>query len=71
MIRPINWWFALIELRSNKLRSALTVLGVVIGVGAVIMIVSLGNGLRRSTEIQMEAFSRGTIEVRPRPCRNT
>lgn len=67
MIRPINWWFALLELRSNKLRSALTILGVVIGVGAVIMIVSLGNGLRRSTEIQMEAFSRGTIEVRPRP----
>ena len=40
-------------------------LGVIIGVGAVIMIVSLGNGLRRSTQQQMEAFSRGIIEVRP------
>lgn len=64
MGRLINLWFALLGLRSNKLRSALTILGIVIGVTAVIMIVALGNGLRRSTEEQMEAFSQGTIEVR-------
>jgi len=66
MGRLINLWFAVLGLRSNKLRSALTVLGVVIGVGAVIMIVSLGNGLRRRTELEMEAFSKGTIEIYPR-----
>jgi len=64
MARAINLWFALLGLRANKLRSALTILGIVIGVTAVIMIVALGNGLRRSTEEQMEAFSQGTIEVR-------
>ena len=64
MARLVNLWFALLGLESNKLRSALTTLGIIIGVGAVIMIVSLGNGLRRSTERQMEAFSSGTIEVR-------
>ncbi len=64
MARAINLWFALLGLRANKLRSALTILGIVIGVTAVIMIVALGNGLRRSTEQQMEAFSQGTIEVR-------
>ena len=65
MIRLINLWFALLGLGSNKLRSALTTLGVIIGVAAVIIIVSLGNGLRRSTEIQMEAWSAGTVEIRP------
>ena len=64
MLRVVNLWFALLGLESNKLRSALTTLGIIIGVGAVIVIVSLGNGLRRSTERQMEAFSSGTIEVR-------
>jgi putative ABC transport system permease protein len=64
MKRWINPWFAVLGLRSNKLRSGLTILGVVIGVGAVIMIVSLGNGLRRSTELELEAWASGTVEVR-------
>jgi putative ABC transport system permease protein len=65
MKRLVNLWFAVLGMRTNKLRSGLTMLGVVIGVGAVIMIVSLGNGLRRSTQEQMEAWSAGTIEIRP------
>ncbi len=65
MKRPVNLWFALLGLGTSKLRSALTVLGIVIGVAAVIMIVSLGNGLQRSTAEQMEAFGGGTIEIRP------
>jgi putative ABC transport system permease protein len=65
MRRWINLWFAVIGLQSNKLRAGLTMLGVVIGIGAVIMIVSLGNGLRRSTELELEAWASGTIEIRP------
>lgn len=64
MLRLVNLWFALLALGSSKLRSGLTTLGIIIGVGAVIIIVSLGNGLRRSAEKQMEAFSSGTVEVR-------
>jgi len=64
MKRPVNLWFAIVGLSTNKLRAALTTLGIIIGVAAVIIIVSLGDGLRRSTEKQMEAFSSGTIEVR-------
>ncbi len=60
----VNLWFALLGLGSNKLRAALTTLGIIIGVGAVIIIVSLGNGLRRSTEKQMEAWASGTVEIR-------
>jgi putative ABC transport system permease protein len=64
MKRLINLWFAVLGVRTNKLRSGLTMLGVVIGIGAVIMIVSLGNGLRRSTQEEMEAWSAGTVEIR-------
>ena len=35
---------ALSSLRSNKLRSLLTMLGIVIGVAAVIAMIALGNG---------------------------
>ena len=35
---------ALHGLRSNRLRSALTMLGILIGVGAVILLVAVGNG---------------------------
>ena len=35
---------ALSGLRSNKLRSALTCLGVIIGVGAVIAMIAMGQG---------------------------
>ena len=38
----------LLQLRANKLRSLLTLLGIVVGVAAVIGIVSLGEGLRRT-----------------------
>ena len=64
MKRAINLWFAILGLRTNKLRSGLTTLGVIIGIGAVIMIVSLGNGLRRSTELELEAWASGTMEIR-------
>ncbi len=64
MRRWINMWFAVLGLQTNKLRAGLTILGVVIGVGAVIMIVSLGTGLRRSTELELEAWASGTVEIR-------
>ena len=41
---------ALESLRSNKLRSALTMLGIVIGVAAVITMVALGRGARTAIQ---------------------
>ena len=38
---------ALGALRANKLRSLLTMLGIVIGVGAVIAVVALGKGAQK------------------------
>src|SRR5210317_412118 len=54
------------QLRANKLRSFLTLLGIMIGVAAVIGIVSLGEGLRRTV---MGDFARqggaGTVLINP------
>ncbi|NLG28437.1 MAG: hypothetical protein GX557_11030, partial [Chloroflexi bacterium] len=65
MFRPINAWFGLLSLRSSKLRAALTTLGIIIGVAAVIVIVSLGDALRRYTEKQIESWNSGLIEINP------
>jgi putative ABC transport system permease protein len=49
---------ALVALGRNKLRSALTTLGMIIGVAAVISMVSIGAGAR--TSIQQQISSAGT-----------
>ena len=41
---------ALQAIRANKLRSFLTMLGIIIGVGAVITMVALGEGAQRAVE---------------------
>ena len=40
-------------LRGNKLRSSLTVLGILIGVGAVIILVAVGNGSSAAVQSQI------------------
>ena len=45
---------AIKSLRTSKLRSLLTMLGIIIGVAAVIVIISLGNGLTGMVEQQVE-----------------
>jgi putative ABC transport system permease protein len=56
---------ALKALRTNKLRSALTTLGIIIGVAAVIIVVSLVQGLERSVLKQIERAGSQTLFVRP------
>jgi putative ABC transport system permease protein len=51
-------------LRANKLRSGLTVLGVIIGVATVIGMVSLIQGLDRSMARQIQAFGTNVIYIR-------
>jgi len=52
-------------LRANKMRSALTTLGIIIGVAAVIIVVSLVRGLERSVLKQIEKAGSQTLFVRP------
>ncbi|HUJ61302.1 MAG TPA: ABC transporter permease [Kofleriaceae bacterium] len=49
----------------NKMRSALTSLGIVIGVGAVIAMVAIGEGARRRVEQTFEAMGTNLLVVLP------
>ncbi len=50
-------------LRRNKLRSALTALGIIIGVGAVIAMVGIGNGAKAQVEAQIASLGQNVILV--------
>jgi putative ABC transport system permease protein len=54
---------ALKALGRNKLRTALTMLGMIIGVGAVITMVALGTGAQAAIEEQIKATGTNTITI--------
>jgi len=56
---------ALGALRANKLRSALTMLGVVIGVAAVVAVVALGRGAQESVNARISALGTTMLTVIP------
>ena len=51
------------SLWNNRLRTALTMLGVIIGIAAVIAITSIGQGIQKSTENQLQALGTNSINV--------
>ena len=57
---------ALRGLRANRLRSALTTLGIIIGVSAVIVLTALGNGIQTGVTGQFSQFTT-QITVSPNP----
>ncbi|MDP3619816.1 MAG: ABC transporter permease, partial [Ramlibacter sp.] len=62
----INTLFlALRSIRRNLLRSFLTILGIVIGVSAVITMVTLGNGATRAVQMQISSLGTNLLMVRP------
>jgi putative ABC transport system permease protein len=50
-------------LRRNKMRTALTMLGIIIGVGAVIAMVGIGNGAKAQVEARIAALGQNVIMV--------
>jgi putative ABC transport system permease protein len=56
---------ALRALLSNKLRTALTMLGIVIGVAAVVTMLSLGEGARESIEGSISSMGANNLSIRP------
>jgi putative ABC transport system permease protein len=54
---------ALASLRANKLRTALTMLGVVIGVGAVIATIALGNGAQQSVRDRIAKLGTTLLQI--------
>jgi putative ABC transport system permease protein len=56
---------AFVSLRSNWLRSFLTILGVVIGVAAVIVLAAFGNGARREITSQIDTLGANVAVLMP------
>jgi len=56
---------ALKALLANKLRSVLTMLGIIIGVGAVIAMVSVGMGVRRNVQSSIASLGSNMLIVSP------
>jgi putative ABC transport system permease protein len=51
------------SIRANKLRSVLTMLGIIIGVGAVITMVALGSGAQKAVEDRLAALGANVFTV--------
>jgi len=54
---------SIIALKANKLRSAISILGIVIGVAAVVLILSLGQGLKGLVTNEIEAFGPNMLDI--------
>jgi putative ABC transport system permease protein len=54
---------ALGAIRANKLRSFLTMLGIVIGVGAVITMVALGSGAQQDVQARIQALGTNLLSI--------
>lgn len=59
------WRVALDALRANRLRSGLTMLGMVIGVAAVVVLVAIGTGTKQTVERQVEGLGSNLLIVVP------
>jgi putative ABC transport system permease protein len=53
------------SIRANKLRSALTMLGVIIGVAAVITVVALSTGAQKAVEDRIQALGANLLSIYP------
>jgi len=54
---------ALTNLKRKKVRTVLTVVGIIIGITAVVVVMSAGQGLRNFISAQLETFGTDAIEV--------
>ena len=61
---------ALTGLLANTLRSFLTMLGVIIGVAAVIIVVAIGQGMKQETLDRIQGMGTNLLTVRPGPGRS-
>ena len=54
---------ALMNIRSNKGRSILTMLGIIIGISSVIMVMAIGNGVRGQVNDELESLGGGQVAI--------
>jgi putative ABC transport system permease protein len=60
LIQEVLW-----SLMGNKVRSGLTILGIVIGIASVITMVGIGQGSKKSIETQIESIGSNLIMIMP------
>lgn len=60
LIQEVLW-----SLMGNKVRSGLTILGIVIGIASVITMVGIGQGSKKSIEAQIESIGSNLITIMP------
>jgi putative ABC transport system permease protein len=65
MIGLNTLWLALRAIRRNLMRSVLTTLGIVIGVAAVVTMVTVGNGATKAVQAQISSLGSNLLMVRP------
>jgi putative ABC transport system permease protein len=58
-----NFWIALVSLRANKMRSFLTMLGIIVGVASVIAMVAIGGGARAQVAEQIRTLGANVLMV--------
>ena len=58
-----NCKLALISIKANKMRAFLTMLGIIIGVAAVIAIMTVGNSMTKGVQKQLESYGVQNISV--------
>ena len=56
---------ALLSLKANKIRSILTMLGIIIGVASVILLISIGSGLKTYITSELEGLGANSLFVFP------
>jgi putative ABC transport system permease protein len=62
---------AMAAIKANALRSVLTTLGIIIGVAAVITMVSLGEGAQQQIQAQIEGMGTNILSISPSRARGT
>src|SRR5512135_272484 len=62
---PSTFRISLRALRVNKMRSALTMLGIIIGVGAVIAMLAIGTGASRQIAAQISSMGSNLLIILP------
>jgi putative ABC transport system permease protein len=60
-----NLQIAMRGLASNKMRTGLTMLGIIIGVGVVILVVAIGQGATKSVTDAVNSLGQNVLSVRP------
>jgi putative ABC transport system permease protein len=59
------WRVAIDALRASRLRSALTMVGVIVGVAAVVILVAIGTGAKQKVEQQVEGLGSNLLLIVP------